>query len=278
MQISPAYDRPIVSIDQVAGVGAACVRQRRRLLDVLGSLADDQWAAPSRCEDWRVQDVAAHLVGVDGYWRASIAAGLAGTPTRLLDGFDPKATPAMMVAAAATQSPEQTLVELVAATTGLCDLVESLGDDAWAVLAESPAGHVAISDVVHHALWDAWVHERDVMLPLGLTPAEEADEILASLRYVAAISPCFALMAGAARTPAALVLEVTDPSARIVIDVDDTVRVHDGEPVVADPVVLHGRAVDLTESLSARAPLDQDVPGDKRWLVASLAEVFEVSP
>ena len=24
-----------------------------------------------------------------------------------------------------------------------------------------------------HALWDGWVHERDIALPLGLTPPEE---------------------------------------------------------------------------------------------------------
>lgn len=276
MRISPVYDRPLVSIEDQTDVGAACVRQRRRLLDVLGSLTDAQWAAPSRCDDWRVQDVAAHLAGVDPYWQASIAAGLAGTPTRVLEGFDPKATPAMMVSATAGTAPAQTLAELRSATTALCELLESLDGDGWSTLAESPAGHVPIREVVHHALWDAWIHERDVMVPLGLTPAEDGDEVLASLRYVAALSPSFGLMSGAATAPASLVLEVTQPDARIVVDVTDVVRVHDGAPLTADPVVLQGRAVDLTDALSVRAPLDHDVPAEQRWLVASLADVFEV--
>ena len=30
--------------------------------------------------------------------------------------------------------------------------------------------------LAHHALWDAWVHERDIALPLGRTPDVEPDD------------------------------------------------------------------------------------------------------
>ena len=62
MQISPVYDRPLVTFDGAPPVGPPLIRQRLRLLDVLADLSDDQWAAPSRCEGWRVQDVAAHII------------------------------------------------------------------------------------------------------------------------------------------------------------------------------------------------------------------------
>jgi uncharacterized protein (TIGR03083 family) len=275
MQIAPVYDRILVTIDGGPAIVPATVRQRHRLVDVLGSLTDAQWTAPSRCEGWRVQDVAAHLAGVDPYWVASITAGLAGEPTHFLGGFDPKATPAAMVDAAGAKSPTETLAELHAATTALCDLVAGLDETALSKVAESPPGHVAIRDVLHHALWDAWVHERDVALPLGLVPAKEADEVAASLRYVAALNPAFAVMSGTA-TDVTLVLEATDPDVRVVVSVaGDRVRVHDGD-APDDAVVLRGDAVQLTEMLSARLPFDRDVPEDRSWLVRSLADVFEV--
>ena len=31
--------------------------------ELLRGLSDDQWAAPSRCEEWAVADVAGHVVG-----------------------------------------------------------------------------------------------------------------------------------------------------------------------------------------------------------------------
>ncbi len=182
-----------------------------------------------------------------------------------------------MVDAERGKSPAQTLVEIDRSSSALCDLVADLPDSAWSMLAESPAGHVSVAAVVQHALWDAWVHERDVVLPLGLTPVEEDDEVLASLQYAAAVNAGFGLMAGIA-VPATLLLEVTDPTARIAVTVGDAVHTTSlVEDVPADAVVLAGRAVDLTEMLSTRLPLDQPVPADKRWLVSGLAEMFEVA-
>lgn len=36
-------------------------RQRARVADLLGRLADDEWSRPSLCKGWTVRDVAAHL-------------------------------------------------------------------------------------------------------------------------------------------------------------------------------------------------------------------------
>lgn len=275
MQIAPVYDRPIVNIEDGQTIVPALVRQRRRLLGLFRSLSDEQWAAQSRCEDWRVQDVAAHLAGVDTFWAASVAAGLAGTPTEFLRGFDPKATPAAMVSAVGGKSPGETLADLAAATGGFCDLVDGLDENALAKVAESPPGHVAISDLLHHALWDAWIHERDVALPIAIQPPNEADEVLCSLRYAAALSPAFAVMSGNA-ADATLVLEASDPDARVVVSVTpQDVRVHGGAPP-ADAVVVRGNAVELIEMLSARGPREVEVPDEYGWLVRSLSEVFEV--
>jgi uncharacterized protein (TIGR03083 family) len=280
MEIQPRYDGPPVLTldggdgpDGGADVGRACIRQRERLLDTLAGLDDAAWRAPSRCEGWSVQDVASHLDSTNRFWAFSIAAGLAGSPTKALVGFDPKATPAALVAAAGTPPPADTLAQLADSSAELCSAIAGLTGDQWATIAEAPAGHVPIRLLVHHALWDSWVHERDIALPLGLPLVEEPDEVLAGLRFVAALGPAFAASQGAPG-PATLVLETRDPDATVVVDVTDRVAVHGG-PAPDPTLVVRDGAVPLLEALSIRAPLSVPVPDEHAWLLTSLSRVFE---
>jgi uncharacterized protein (TIGR03083 family) len=278
MQLSPRYDAgPIIRLDgPPSGVAAPLLRQRRRFANALSSLSPDEWATPSRCEGWCVQDVAAHLAGTDQFWHLSITSGLAGTPTRFLATFDPKATPAAMVDAVRDASPAATFASYLAANEALCATVESLDDSGWNMTAEAPVGHVSISTIAHHALWDSWVHERDVLAPLGIIPDEEADEIVASIRYAAALAPAFALQSSTRRT-GAIALDLTGPDAHVVVTVGDDVRVGEGD-APDDALALTGDAVDVLEALSVRAPWKTPIPDNKAWLLAGLADVFESTP
>jgi uncharacterized protein (TIGR03083 family) len=274
MEIDPRYEGPpIVTVEGDGNCAAALLRQRQRLAATLESLSDDEWAAPSRCEDWTVQDVATHLVTVNGFWRYSILSGLAGEPTRLLVGFDPKATPAALVEAAGALPPAETLAQLIASSEALCEVVEGLDEAGWQTVAETPVGLISVRLLALHALWDCWVHERDIALPLGRPVLEEPDEVMGGLQYVAGLGPAFVLASGRA-TPATLVLETTEPDGRVVVEVGERITIHD-RPVADPSLVVQGRAVDLVEQLSARAPLAAAVPDQHRWLVASLAAVFE---
>jgi hypothetical protein len=191
----------------------------------------------------------------------------------VLDGFDPKATPAAMVDAVSAKAPADTLAELAQSDDALCELVAGLDDRQWSTIAEGPPGHVPIRLLAHHALWDSWIHERDVGLPLGLAVAEEPDEVMACLRYVAGFGPAIALTLGTAK-PAVMVLETTDPDGYVVVEVTDRVVVHDQPPADA-AVVLRGSAVELVEALSVRAPQPGSDPTDHRWPVGTLARAFE---
>ncbi len=271
MQLTPRYDDPgLLRLDLDLGdLAGASARQRRRLADLLATLDDAQWAAPSRCDGWTARDVVDHLTTATGFWALSIGAGLAGQPTRIMATFDPVATPAAMVDR--TKGGEEVLAGLLAASEAL-DAALALVDD-WSVLAEAPPGDVPLDALVAHALWDAWVHERDIALPLGLAAPVEADEVRPALVYCAALAPTFAVTQGDAGR-GALVVDATDPDARFVVEVADGVRVHDG-PAPDGAVRLGGAAVPLLEALSYRAPLDHDVPEDGRWLVAGLGRVFD---
>jgi uncharacterized protein (TIGR03083 family) len=276
--LTPRYDGvPVLRLDGPAGDPAVpLVRQRRRLATWLAGIDDDKWDAPTRCERWSVKDVICHLVTTNQFWAISFTAALKGEPTRFLGAFDPVASPEEMVDAVRGVAAGDVLARFVDTNDALEAAVDAVGENGWAVTGEAPPGHVALHAVAMHALWDGWVHERDVMLPFGTAPAEEPDEITGCLRYVAALGPAFAIAGGSLRSGAIEVV-VTDPDDRFVVDVGETVVVRDGE-APDGALRLTGTAVDLLEALSFRGPLECTVAADDRWLLMGIAEVFDRTP
>jgi uncharacterized protein (TIGR03083 family) len=275
MRLTPRYDGdPIVRIETTPDdAGVLLVRQRARLAELLGTLDAEQWSAPSRCEQWTVQDVVAHLIGTNQFWAFSITGGLAGTPTRVLAEFDPVATPAQMVDAVRSRGIGETLDAFLDTNGALTEAVESIDDARWATLAEAPPGHVALRAVALHALWDSWIHERDIALPLGLDPSEEAEEITGCLHYAAALSPAFLVGTGSTGS-AVLTVRTSDPDLEFCVVVGDDVVVRDG-PGGPGATVIAGNAVEMLEVLSFRAPLPDTFPEDARALMSGLAAAFD---
>ncbi len=54
----------------VVDVRGPLTEQRGRLLSLLASLSDEQWAAPTAAPSWSVKDIALHLLDVDLSWVA----------------------------------------------------------------------------------------------------------------------------------------------------------------------------------------------------------------
>ncbi|WP_431956221.1 maleylpyruvate isomerase family mycothiol-dependent enzyme [Nocardia lijiangensis] len=130
--------------------------ERAELADLLASLSDDQWQAPSLCSQWRVHDVAAHVIGYGeltpmrfAYCRArgwSLARINAADVARYLDA-----------------SPEQ-LVELIRARQ------QPVGLTAWF------GGRVALAE--------AMIHHQDIRRPLGLARTIPPPRLRAALDFV----------------------------------------------------------------------------------------------
>lgn len=289
MQLTPRYGGPpLLEVDASLGdPSVPTLRQRRRMVEDLAAFTSEQWATPSRCEGWTVQDVVSHLVSVNQFWAMSITAGRGGTPTRFLATFDPVASPPQLVERMRGLGPDEVLAQFATSVDAMAAALDGLGDDdaGLAALAESPPGHVPISAVLLHALWDSWIHERDILLPLGGTQAREDDEIVSCLAYAAAVGPAFGAATGSTRA-GTLVIAATDPDATVAIDVSTSVtvrvrvRVGEGERPDEGPR-LTGRAVDLTDALSFRAPFPDGakdhLPPDDHWLLAGLDEVFDLA-
>jgi uncharacterized protein (TIGR03083 family) len=271
MQVSPHYGpEPLLTFDgDPAAIAEPAVRQRRRLAAVLEALEPDQWNHDTRCEGWSVRDVVVHLSTTNQFWEFSTKAGLEGAPTQFLAEFDPVADPAAMVEDS-DSSAEEMLAAYVDSTDRLTRLWESIDADGWTALAEAPPGHITVSAVTHHALWDSWIHERDILLPLGIDAVVEADEVTANLRYVAALGPMFKVGDHAG----SFSVVGTEPDTAVTVEIDRTVRVH-GTAGADGVFTLRGNSVELVEALSMRAPLHADLPADTTWMFSGLAEVFD---
>lgn len=276
MQLTPRYgERPILVVEVSESGEHPVMRQRRRLEAVLRELDPGEWRAPSRCEGWTVQDVVTHLSSTNAFWAFSISSGLAGEPTTFLSTFDPVASPAELVARAQGAPVSQTLDEFAAGNDSLAASLEAVDADGWSTLAEAPPGHLPMRLVADHALWDSWIHERDILVPLGRTPVVEPDEVRHCLRYAVGLGRAFVVSRGDTDARS-MVVEVVDPDARLVVVAEgDHVRVHAGEAPV-DAGHVQGGAVAIVELLSMR---DAGVPAPPGldWLTLGLAEVFDTA-
>jgi uncharacterized protein (TIGR03083 family) len=275
VKLSPIYgEHPVLHVDSiVSDVATPLLRQRDRLGDLLSELSNDQWASASRCDGWTVQDVVSHLVTVNQFWALSITSGAAGTPTRYLVDFDPVATPKQLVSSVRSLTPDETLHNYKESNAALRAAVEQLTPASWELMAEAPPGHLAIHVLALHALWDAWVHERDIAFPLGREMVEEADEIIASLAYVAGLGAALR-DADAPIRRGALEIRATDPDTCIVIDIDSAILVSPG-PAQGAAVTVTGDAIELLEAFSIRAPFTVSMDAQDRWLLGNLGQVFQ---
>jgi uncharacterized protein (TIGR03083 family) len=277
MQLIPRYGTdPLIKLDgPPPAIAGPTIRQRQRLTTALHTLTEEQWTHPSRCDGWTNRDVVVHLDSTNTFWTYSISSGLRGEPTSLLTNFDPVASPAKLVADSQDISSVEMLERFTTSTESLVTLLASLDDEDWSAIAEAPPGHLDIGAVAHHALWDSWIHERDIFLPLRITPDLEDDEVAACLRYAAALGPAIRIARGSTDT-GTLAITATSPDISIVVEIGDHVAV--GSSRRSGDLCLTGDAVELVESLTVRRPLEQQVPAELSWMLAGLAELFDAEP
>lgn len=156
---------------------AVLERHHRRLVEVWQGFGSEQWEHPSRNAAWTVHQTVRHVADV----MDRVAAAMNGRPA--LEGdFDPRSTPDAWLAASDGESPDATIDRFAAASpvyrTGVGDRLAS-GD---AARERTVYGTAHWTANVAHVLWDSWLHERDVLLPLGQpAPSSDGEERLVGL-------------------------------------------------------------------------------------------------
>ena len=230
---------------------------------LIGDLTPDQWVTPSLCEGWAVRDVVIHLGAIE----------------HLLSGEAPgsMADAVPFAKAAEWMNRVRNLDDhaLLAAYREVIDTrrveVAALTADDLALPSMTPIGPGTVGRFVDIRVFDYWVHEQDVRVPLGIPghedgPAAELaiDEIQRSLPYI--IGKKVGLPDGMGIT-----IEVTGPVERA-MHVQVTGRAGVVDSLDAPDVTL--RADSTTFALLACGRIDPQVPiddgritwtGDSTW-------------
>ncbi len=144
-----------------------------RLITAWRGFTPEQWGHPSRNADWTVHQTVRHVA--DAMWAGN--SGAAPELERPMDGFDPRSTPDLWLEASAHETPEETIERFALGADQVRDRTRARLADADDRIEPTAYGEGHWTLNVLHVMWDSWVHERDVAVPLGqapeVSPAEE---------------------------------------------------------------------------------------------------------
>jgi uncharacterized protein (TIGR03083 family) len=131
------------------------VAEYRSFGELLGSLSDEQWQSPSRCEGWSVGDVAGHVVGQ-----------VADVTAFRLDGLGTPEVTARQVEERRGRKPSELADELDTVMLTAAGLIESFDDDAYN--ADGPQGNGQTLGFGLESLWfDTFLHGDDIRATRG---------------------------------------------------------------------------------------------------------------
>ncbi len=177
----PQGEQIRVDVDP-ASVLTAYARHRRRFADEVAALDKAALATQSRCSKWSVADVLRHGCDVDGWMQAIWT----GQPLPFTS-FDPVVTPHEFVLAG-RKIPDTAARDRYTESAEV--MATDVGDSAperWGLRSISPLGVVPWWLSALHVFFDSWLHERDALLPLGVSPPVAPDEAEPILAYSLAI-------------------------------------------------------------------------------------------
>ena len=176
----PQADHLRVELDP-GTIVTAYARHRRRFASSVTSLDEAALRTPSRCSEWTVADVLRHGCDVDR-WLHTIWAG--ATP---FSAFDPRVTPHESVVEGRAVPDLEVRDRYVASAEAIAAEVDGSGPGQWEQPSLSFVGAVPWWLGLLHGLFDSWVHERDLLLPLGRDVTVLSDEVDAVLAYSLAV-------------------------------------------------------------------------------------------
>ncbi len=152
---------------------------------LLGDLDDAQWATRSLCPDWTVHGVVRHLAGVEHLLTGWLPSGPeAPPPFHLLGPFMDET---------ADLAPAALLDRYRSLIAGRRAELARLEPGVFDTPTMTPVGPGTYGRFMEIRLFDFWVHELDIRVPLGLGASEPAglgaqravDEVAMSIGYIA---------------------------------------------------------------------------------------------
>jgi uncharacterized protein (TIGR03083 family) len=257
-QYYEAPGAPMVVPSTAAEVTGAWVGHRERLRGWLRSLPDDAWTRPTRCTGWTTTGLVEHLISGSQFLGYTLHQARKGEATRLLASFDPQETPRVTAEMFAGLAPSDLLDALDETDRRVAREFAAFSDGDWLAPAEAPPGRVPARMSVNHFLFDSWVHERDLKLPVGEVPPTDAEEAAAVISYVAAI-------AGAARfdddererRPFSFDIIPTDADLCLHVERDAVATAVTIAPAPSEPARLAGPVGEIVDYATGRTSGDR---------------------
>lgn len=162
------------------------VHNLRTVLHSFGSLIDgltpEQWNAQSLCPAWTTHGVVVHTVAIE-------SALLGWDPA---SGENPFARMAELTPALNEMSPDELRARFHEVVVGRLREIEDMTDAQFDAPSLTPVGQATYGRFITIRVFDIWVHEQDIRVPLGLPgdaggPAAEMalDEVEGSIGYIA---------------------------------------------------------------------------------------------
>jgi len=193
------------------------------IIELCGDLAPDEWARPTRCPGWTVQDQVAHLLSGERMLMGDEA------PDIDVEGVDHIRNPfgavnEQWVEHYRGHSGADVLEEFRTITAERLEVLGSLPEEKWAEMGFTPEGDAPYRQFMAIRSFDAWMHEQDIRDALGRPGHQSGPVVEAALdRLVRALGYVVGKKAGAP-DGSSVVFEITGEAPRTV------------------PVVVDGRA------------------------------------
>lgn len=152
---------------------ATLASQHERMIATWESLSTEQWNQRSRNADWTVHETARHVADVI----EAIASQVSDEPWPFEEvPFDPNSTPDLWLAQSASDSPDRTIERYAKVADRYRAGIRERFAAGYTGTGLTPYGPAHWTMAVVHGFWDAWIHERDIGVPLGMDPTGTAEE------------------------------------------------------------------------------------------------------
>ena len=152
--------------------------------DLIQGFSEDDWGMQSLCPDWDIRGVVTHLAGIENL--------LLGWVPKSADEWPPFAKMAEFESAVADLSSHELLEKVMRILDERRDELSGISDDVWEAECMTPVGPATYGRFMNVRVFDFWVHQRDMTMPLGIETDDSGahaeialDEVHGSLGYIA---------------------------------------------------------------------------------------------
>ena len=137
--------------------------------DWADGLSAEQWATPSRCPGWSVQDNLAHIVGTERMLQGQGAPEVEASGEHVRNPAG--AGNERWVESMRSMSGPEVLEAFRVVTAERLAELAAMSDEEILAVGWSPVGEVPYLRFMHVRVYDAWLHLEDCRAPLGHDPA-----------------------------------------------------------------------------------------------------------